>query len=529
MNRLSSKTLYALFATAIIFLMVSYAVHARPGGGQTHSSSHSSSSSSHSSSGSSSSLGSTHPGSSSSGSGSSSFPVSTGRTSGGGFGFLIFLFILIFVVIVLVVVAKQLKGPGGTPPPVQPDTDSNLAAAMAALRAADPNFSEVLFIDFVNTLYARAQEARGRGTVDNLAPYIDDPSRQRLLSLGSAATGLTEVAGVVLGTTKIVAIGKPHQGAAISAYFEPKSDDGQGAYMTVYFEANYTEKQTGGAQTSYYTEERWHFGRQAGVLSLPPGKIDAIHCPKCGGPLERTADGACPYCNTVVRGGEFHWFVIGIEVLDREVRGPQLTADTPEEGNDLPTVYQQGFQEAVARFQAQYTDFSWDKMNERVNYIFHMISQAWTALEWDKARPFETDNIFQMHRYWIEAYKAQNLRNVLDKIQVSKIEWVKVDQDAYYDSLTARIWASEIDCTIDQAGRVVCGSSTQPRAFTEYWTFIRTRGAKAVEHKDDHCPNCGAPLAVNMAGVCDYCGGKITSGDFDWVLSRIDQDEAYTG
>ncbi len=30
-----------------------------------------------------------------------------------------------------------------------------------------------------------------------------------------------------------------------------------------------------------------------------------------------------------------------------------------------------------------------------------------------------------------------------------------------------------------------------------------------------------------MAGICDYCGAKITSGDFDWVLSRIEQDEAY--
>jgi len=32
-----------------------------------------------------------------------------------------------------------------------------------------------------------------------------------------------------------------------------------------------------------------------------------------------------------------------------------------------------------------------------------------------------------------------------------------------------------------------------------------------------------------MAGVCEYCHGKITSGEFDWVLSRIEQDEAYKG
>jgi hypothetical protein len=32
-----------------------------------------------------------------------------------------------------------------------------------------------------------------------------------------------------------------------------------------------------------------------------------------------------------------------------------------------------------------------------------------------------------------------------------------------------------------------------------------------------------------MAGVCEYCQGKVTSGEFDWVLSRIEQDEAYRG
>jgi hypothetical protein len=32
-----------------------------------------------------------------------------------------------------------------------------------------------------------------------------------------------------------------------------------------------------------------------------------------------------------------------------------------------------------------------------------------------------------------------------------------------------------------------------------------------------------------MAGVCEYCRGKITRDDFDRVRSRIEQDEAYQG
>jgi hypothetical protein len=32
-----------------------------------------------------------------------------------------------------------------------------------------------------------------------------------------------------------------------------------------------------------------------------------------------------------------------------------------------------------------------------------------------------------------------------------------------------------------------------------------------------------------MAGICEYCESRVTSGQFDWVLSRIEQDEVYAG
>jgi hypothetical protein len=31
-----------------------------------------------------------------------------------------------------------------------------------------------------------------------------------------------------------------------------------------------------------------------------------------------------------------------------------------------------------------------------------------------------------------------------------------------------------------------------------------------------------------MEGNCAYCGALVTAGDFDWVLSRIEQDDSYT-
>jgi len=110
------------------------------------------------------------------------------------------------------------------------------------------------------------------------------------------------------------------------------------------------------------------------------------------------------------------------------------------------------------------------------------------------------------------------------------IQPVKILEDAFYQGITLRMWAQGFDYTVDSNGRIVSGSNKNLRKWSEYWTFIRNKNAQANEARTDlNCPNCGSPLKVNATGICEFCGGKITSGEFDWVLSKIEQDESYTG
>ena len=82
----------------------------------------------------------------------------------------------------------------------------------------------------------------------------------------------------------------------------------------------------------------------------------------------------------------------------------------------------------------------------------------------------------------------------------------------------------------DGDGHVVRGS-TEPRAPVHASTGRSSAapGASRPTRTRPECPSCGAPLAIGMAGDCRYCKAKVTTGEFDWVLSRIEQDEAYTG
>ncbi|HWN44012.1 MAG TPA: hypothetical protein VNW71_17445, partial [Thermoanaerobaculia bacterium] len=120
---------------------------------------------------------------------------------------------------------------------------------------------------------------------------------------------------------------------------------------------------------------------------------------------------------------------------------------------------------------------------------------------------------------------------VLEGMRMTEWTIAKIVRDAHFDSITFRIWGSGRDYTMRQAdGQAVSGNPKQDRLYSEYWTLIRAAGVHAAPRADRSCPNCGAPVdQVNMAGECGHCGAKITRGDFDWVLSKIEQDDSYSG
>lgn len=394
----------------------------------------------------------------------------------------------------------------------------NIPRQFDQLRKFDPNFSEIVFTDFAYALYGKAHDARGRGAaaLDQFSPYLSDVARANLLQRNPA--GLKDVKGIIVGSLNT---------ENVSGLETPL------VRISLMFEANYTEvvnvnqKET---EMSYYVRERWELERKRDVLSPPPAQATALHCPRCGGALQKNSAGACAFCGAKIESGEFQWYVHDVSLLNREARGPLLTSNVPEVGTDFPSVVQPGFENVRVAFEKNNPTFSWGAFQARARLIFDELQAAWSTLNWDRARPHETDDLFQMHQYWIEAYRRQHLRNLLDQCTITAMQPVKITEDKFYNSITVRIGAQGYDYTVDDGGRVVSGSKTQLRRWTEYWTFIRNRDATPQAARSDlNCPNCAAPLRVNAAGICEFCGGKITSGEFDWVLSRIEQDESYQG
>jgi hypothetical protein len=118
-------------------------------------------------------------------------------------------------------------------------------------------------------------------------------------------------------------------------------------------------------------------------------------------------------------------------------------------------------------------------------------------------------------------------KNVLEGLRIDDLRLDSIRHGTVFDDVTVRVAASCADYEVDErTGKMIFGSK-QPSSFTEFWTFQRSRGAQTTGRSvlDKVCPNCGAPLDINQVGECKYCKAAVTSGRFDWVLSRIEQED----
>lgn len=170
-------------------------------------------------------------------------------------------------------------------------------------------------------------------------------------------------------------------------------------------------------------------------------------------------------------------------------------------------------------------EFFKDGFISRVNELFMFIYGAWEKRDLTKLRAYETDSLFNLHRGMLQEYIEKKQINMLDNICIRSIKIIDVSVTPSFHSIKVFITATLNDYTIDEdTKKVVYGSKTKMSTFTEKWTLIRKASVKTnVERKLTSCPNCGAPLEINTNGECEYCKTVITTGQYDWVLSNIEQ------
>lgn len=382
---------------------------------------------------------------------------------------------------------------------------------LEAVRRVDPDFSQVLFEDFVFRLFSTVHRTRSTDGLAGVAPYLTEGARETLVAM--PPTG--EIKQVIVGAMRPFRVEVPGN-----------ADDGI-VRVHLELEANLsTDKKT------YFVVETWQLTRAATVRTKPPSASRTFPCPNCGAPWQSTATTTqkCASCSEVVDNGRFDWVVQSASRTSTDERGPTLTTEVPERGTDLPTYRHQEADHRFSELAATDPELGTPQLDARIGLIHREVAQAWSKNELAPVRGLVSDGLYDYLDYWVQAYKRSGLRNVMADLRITRTELAKVVRDRWYDAVTIRIWATGKDFVVETAtGKVVKGSKRRDRAYSEYWTLIRSAGRTGAPKATRSCGNCGAPLQVSMAGACEHCGAHVTAGEFDWVLSKIEQDDSYRG
>ena len=184
----------------------------------------------------------------------------------------------------------------------------------------------------------------------------------------------------------------------------------------------------------------------------------------------------------------------------------------------------------LAAFLAANPGFDIEAFKQKVGEAFLKIQEAWTAQDLSGVRRFISDGIYQRFATQFRMMGQLKQRNVLGNISILNIHPVAATKDGEYDVIQVFIRAAMSDSFVCDLDHSLDTESNE--TFIEYWSFIRKqqplKDDSDMYHKQS-CPSCGAPLPDDMGELCccEYCKVVVNSGEFDWILAEITQEQDY--
>jgi predicted lipid-binding transport protein (Tim44 family) len=392
-----------------------------------------------------------------------------------------------------------------------PAAVAEVAAAVDAIRTRDANFDMETFLQRAEMTFYLVKRAISSNDPVAVRPYLNDALFAQISQMLQQRK--SQHRHDLLESLNVRGVHVIH--ADINA---------QQQSLLVHFDLVYRGKTLDDAQHVLADEgrdtrhgERWTFMRAAAAVTAAAGGVTASRCPACGAELRLNLDGSCAHCRASVTNGTVDWVVTAVQpapFIGHYVDGLS--------GSAAPTVA-----DGIASLKAADSNFSIDAFCQRVGTGFSTLQDAWCKQNLDAGRAFLSPGAYFAWRSQLETMAAEGHRNVMEQLQILRIEPMRIVHGQVFDDLTVRITASCADYEIDQSNRMVFGDRTV-RPFTEEWTFQRSVGVSSSAKPgtlENTCPRCGAPVQLTQIGECRFCKAAVTSGKFDWVVSRIEQED----
>jgi predicted lipid-binding transport protein (Tim44 family) len=468
------------------------------------------------------------------GGGGGGFSGGGGGSTGGGsvaFGAFSLLTVLPIAIIVILVICAliyisarhprvhgdfQPDSAGWEPEPAPAGPSPQVQSGVAAIKAVDPAFEPETFLQRAEMAFLLVKRAYQDRNLHAGRAFLSPPIWQ---SWSQEVTTLVErheqpvLENLNVRGMQVPSVAHQASGDSIQVHFD--------YVAAVHFVEDGSGKLVTGSTDDQRLGEVWTFERQPEARTVASGGATASKCPNCGALLKLNDDGQCDYCKADITSGRYDWVVT--RMASDWFRGASTAAAFGAAEMDPAS--------GLAEIRASDPQFDEQAFRARVQQAFFALQQAWQDRDVASSRPFMSPGLYLGWSSQVQQLIDLHKKNVLEGLRVDGIDVVKVVHGSAFDDVTVRVVATTADYEVDEkTGRMIFGSR-EAAQFTEYWTFQRSVGTQTTGRSilDKVCPNCGAPLEINQVGECRYCKAAVTSGRFDWVLSRIEQEDDYAG
>ncbi|MGO8857491.1 MAG: TIM44-like domain-containing protein [Steroidobacteraceae bacterium] len=389
-----------------------------------------------------------------------------------------------------------------------------LPAALDVIRTQDPEFELETFLQRAEMTFFLVKRGMQKNDPAAVRPYLND----------AVFAAVSRYMGQMKGQHRHALFESLNVRAV---HLENADCNAQGQTIQVHFDLVYRLKTFDDSNHVVSDEggdgrhgERWTFTRAATARTPTNGDVTASRCPACGAELRLNLDGTCSHCRASVTNGTVDWVVADVQpaAFVGYSSESQLAVAAPS----VPV--------GIATLSAADPNFLMEAFKGRAKKAFLTLQDAWCKQNLDAGRAFLSPGAYFAWSAQLEALAAEGRRNVMENVEVRGIEIIRVVHGRVFDDLTVRMSAVAADFEVDKDNKIVFGDR-QVQPFTEDWTFQRSIGVATTNKPgtlENTCPSCGAPVSLTQIGECRYCKAAVTSGKFDWVVSRIEQEDGYS-
>jgi len=374
---------------------------------------------------------------------------------------------------------------------------SNVNAAIAELKGADPAFDLDAFFERVRKTFLDVQEAWFLRNLDTVRLNMSDGLYRRfttllaLMKLENQRNGLADAK--VMGAT-LLEVTRTNAYDCLTVRIDASLRD-------VDVPASYTDDQARKAANKAAPDEfseMWTFVRRRGVKTQPGFDTSQGKCPNCGAPFTGGAANKCEYCNSIINSGNFDWVLA-------EITQPSeyLPHDRAAPGLD--------------NLRARDPDAAAELLQDRGLLLFWKWLEAWAFGETARLMKIATPAAVTGIGSDIDAMKQKGGSLVVRNPAVggTRIAAVETDADGF-DRVHVEIRWSAI------MGSNRASGAAQP--YRSIVTMIRKSDAttdKGVGLSNERCGNCSAPLTDSDSTKCDYCGHDLAGASKEWQLDAF--------